>query len=64
MQKPVLCLHRDAASWAVVHQGRTLGVVAAGDVTLDQALRIVQAADSEYDVRVWSWVAPKRDSLD
>jgi hypothetical protein len=64
VKKPVLYLHRDAASWTVVHQGRTLGVVAGGDVMLEQALRMAQAAYPEYEVRVRAWDAPKRDSFD
>ncbi len=64
MKKPVLYLQRDAGPWTVVHQGRPLGVVAAPDVTLEQALRMAQAAYPDYDVRVWAWEAPKGDSID
>jgi hypothetical protein len=64
MKRPVLYLHCDEGSWTVVHQGRTLSVVAAGDVTPEQALRMAQAAYPDYDVRVWAWEAPKRDSFD
>ncbi len=64
MRKPVLYLQRDADPWTVVHEGRQLGVVAAGDVTPEQALRMAQAAYPEYEVRVWAWEAPKRDSFD
>ena len=64
MKKSVLYLHLDKDHWIVVHQGRQLGVVAARDVTLEQALRIAQAAYPDYDVRVWAWEAPKRDSID
>ncbi len=38
MKKPVLYLQRDAGPWTVVHQGRPLGVVAAPDVKLEDAL--------------------------
>jgi hypothetical protein len=64
MAKPVLYLHRDEGHWTAVHQGRQLGVVAAGDVNLEQALRIAKAAYPDYDVRVWAWETPKRDSID
>ena len=64
MRKPALYLHRDKGSWTVVHQGRTLGVVAAPDVKLEQALRMAQAAYPDYDVRVWAWEVTKRDSFD
>jgi hypothetical protein len=33
-------------------------------VKLEQAFRMAQAAYLDYDVRVWAWVAPKRDSFD
>ena len=64
MKKPVLYLHLDKSHWAVVHQGRQLGLVAARDVKLEDALRMAQAAYPDYDVRVWAWEAPKRDSID
>jgi hypothetical protein len=63
MKKPVLYLQRDKTHWTVVHQGRQLGMVAACDVKLEQALRMAQAAYPDYDVRVWAWEAPKRDSI-
>ncbi len=64
MKKPILYLHRDEGSWTAVHQGRHLGVVAVCDVTPEHALRMAQAAYPDYDVRVWAWEAPKRDSFD
>ncbi len=64
MKKPVLYLHLEKSHWTVVHQGRHLGVVAAPDVTLEQALRMAQAAYPDSGVRVWAWEAAKRDSFD
>jgi hypothetical protein len=64
MKKPVLYPHRDEGHWTAVHQGQQLGVVAASDVKLEQALRMAQAAYPDYGVRVWAWEAPKRDSID
>ena len=64
MKKPVLYLQRDEGHWTVVHQGRQLGFMAAADVALEQALQMAKAAYPDYDVRVWAWEAPKRDSID
>ena len=64
MEKPVLYLHLDTCDWTALHQGWTLGVVAAREVKLEQALRSAQNAHPDYDVRVWAWAAPKRDSFD
>jgi hypothetical protein len=64
MKKPVLYLHLEKRHWTVVHQGRPLGMVAAREVELEDALRTAQAAYPDYEVRVWAWEAPKRDSID
>ena len=64
MKKPILYLQRDGRRWTVVHQGRTLRIVAAADVKLEQALGMARAAYPDYDVRVWAWEAPKRDAID
>ena len=50
--KPVLYLQRDGGHWTAVSQGRQLGVVAASDVKLEDALRMARAAYADYDVRV------------
>ncbi len=60
MRKPVLYLQRDAGHWTVVHPGRTLGVVAAPDEKLEQALRMAWAAYPDYDVRVRGARTPNR----
>ncbi len=64
MKKSVLYLRREGGHWTAVHEGRQLGVVAASDVKLEDALRMARAAYADYDVRVWAWQAPKRDSID
>jgi hypothetical protein len=64
MKKPVLHLPRDEGHWTAVNQRRQLGVVAAHDVNLEQALRMARAAYPDYDVRMWAWEAPTRDSID
>jgi len=64
MKKPVLYLQRDKGHWTVLHQGRPLAVLAPHEVKLEDALRKARAAYPDYDVRVWAWEAPKRDSID
>ncbi len=64
MKKPVLYLHLDKSHWTVVHRGRPLGAVGTRDVKLEDALRMARAAYPDYEVRVWAWEAPKRDSID
>jgi hypothetical protein len=64
MKKPVLYLHFDKSHWLVLRQGRPLGVIAARDVKVEDALHKAQAAYPDYDVRVWAWEAPKRDWID
>ncbi len=64
MMKPVLYLHCDESHWLVLREGRSLGVVAARNVKVEDALRKARSAYPEYDVRVWAWEAPNRDWID